>query len=71
MEVEDIERPLDPADAKDIADKWANRYDLDLHMYLDPADPLMSRLFREYRRNTASLKRPRASSSTIYRARTG
>ena len=51
----DMEAPLDPEDKESMAKAWTARYGVRLSMWLDPADPLVNRLYREFRRNTPSL----------------
>ena len=50
-----MEAPLDPEDKESMSKAWTARYGIRLTMWLDPADPLVNRLYREYRRNTPSL----------------
>jgi len=51
----DIEGPLDPLAKESMAKAWTARYHLSLGMWLDPADPLVNRLYREFRNNTPTL----------------
>ena len=51
----DIEAPLDLKEKESMVKAWTMRYHVSLSMYLDPADPLVSRLFRELRANTPTL----------------
>ena len=51
----DIEGPLDPAAKESMAKAWTMRYNLTLTMWLDPADPLVNRLYREFRNNGPTL----------------
>jgi len=51
----DIEAPLDLKEKESMVKAWTMRYHISLSMYLDPADPLVSRLFREFRANTPTL----------------
>lgn len=51
----DVEAPLEEDDKKSMLEAWAKRYDMPLSMYMDPADPLVNRLWREYRAVTPSL----------------
>lgn len=52
---QDWEGPLDTAAKESIASAWRIRYNIVLTMYLDPADPLVNRLYREFRQNSPSL----------------
>lgn len=47
----DLEAPLDEKDTKDMRSEWHRRYNLQLTLYLSPAEPLVNRLWRELRRN--------------------
>ena len=51
----DFEAPLDAAQKDQMAKSWTSRYGIVLTMHLCPADPLVNRLFREFRSNTPSL----------------
>ena len=51
----DMEGPLDPMEMESMAKSWTGRYGIVLSMWLDPADPLVNRLFREFRKNTPTL----------------
>ena len=53
--VNDMEGPLDTAAKESIAKAWKMRYGIQLTMWLDPADPLVNRLYREFRQNAPSL----------------
>ena len=50
----DFEAPLDAAQKDQMAKSWTSRYGIVLTMHLCPADPLVNRLFREFRSNTPS-----------------
>ena len=54
-QVVDMEAPLEPGEKDSMAQAWTARYSLTLCMWLDPADPLVNRLFREFRANTPTL----------------
>ena len=45
----DIEAPLTVKDVESMQAAWDSRYNIALTMFLAPADPLVSRLFREFR----------------------
>ena len=51
----DFEAPLDAGQKDQMAKAWTTRYGIVLTMHLCPADPLVNRLFREFRSNTPSL----------------
>ena len=51
----DWEGPLEAAAKESIVKAWKTRYNVVLTMYLDPGDPLVSRLYREFRQNSPSL----------------
>ena len=51
----DWEAPLEDADKKSTLEVWSRRYNMKLTMYLDPADPLVNRLYREFRVSTPRL----------------
>jgi hypothetical protein len=51
----DMEGPLEPEEKESMAKAWTQRYGTTLTMWLDPADPLVNRLWREFRRNTPTL----------------
>ena len=51
----DFEAPLDAGQKDQMAKSWMTRYGIVLTMHLCPADPLVNRLFREFRSNTPSL----------------
>ena len=51
----DVEAPLDPMARESMAQAWTARYHLHLTMWLDPADGLVNRLYREFRTNTVSI----------------
>ena len=53
--INDWECPLDAAAKESISKSWKARYGVVLTMYLDPADPLVNRLYREFRQNSPSL----------------
>ena len=53
--IADFEAPLDAAQKDQMAKAWTTRYGIVLTMHLCPADPLVNRLFREFRSNTPSL----------------
>ena len=53
--INDWEQPLDSAAKETISKAWKARYGIQLIMYLDPADPLVNRLYREFRQNSPSL----------------
>ena len=53
--VQDMEAPLDALEKEMLAKSWTARYGVRLDMFLDPADPLVNRLFREFRANTPTL----------------
>ena len=53
--IADFEAPLDAAQKDQMAKSWTSRYGIVLTMHLCPADPLVNRLFREFRSNTPSL----------------
>jgi hypothetical protein len=53
--MQDWEQPLDSAAKETISKAWKARYGIQLTMYLDPADPLVNRLYREFRQNSPSL----------------
>ena len=48
----DMEAPLTAKEKESIAAAWTSRYNMVLSMWLDPADSLVSRLYREFRQNT-------------------
>ena len=48
----DMEAPLTAKGKESIAAAWTSRYNMVLSMWLDPADSLVSRLYREFRQNT-------------------
>ena len=45
----DIESPLTVKDAETMQTAWDSQYNITLTMFLAPADPLVSRLYREFR----------------------
>ena len=51
----DIEAPLTVKDVESMQAAWDSRYNIALTMFLAPADPLVSRLFREFRTVTPTL----------------
>ena len=51
----DMEAPLDPGAKETMMESWNERYGVQLTMHLDPADTLVSRLYREFRQNTPTL----------------
>ena len=51
----DIEAPLKPQDKADMMKAWDARYGIRLTMWLDPADNLVNRLWREFRNNTPTM----------------
>lgn len=51
----DIEAPLNALQKETMVKAWETRYGVVLTMYLAPADPIVNRLFREFRNNTPSL----------------
>ena len=51
----DIESPLAVKDSETIQAAWDNRYNIALTMFLAPADPLVSRLYWEFRSVTPTL----------------
>lgn len=51
----DIESPLAVKDSESIQAAWDSRYNITLTMFLAPADPLVSRLYREFRSVTPTL----------------
>ena len=51
----DIESPLAVKDSETIQAAWDSRYNIALTMFLAPADPLVSRLYREFRSVTPTL----------------
>ena len=51
----DMEAPLDPRAKETMMESWNERYGVQLTMHLDPADTLVSRLYREFRQNTPTL----------------
>ena len=51
----DIEAPLNALQKETMAKAWDTRYGVVLTMYLAPSDPIVNRLFREFRNNTPSL----------------
>ena len=51
----DMEGPLPSGAKEDMATAWTQRYGVTLTMHLDPADPLVNRLYREFRQNAPSL----------------
>ena len=51
----DMEAPLDPGAKESMVEAWSDRYGIQLTMHLDPADTLVSRLYREFRQNTPTL----------------
>jgi hypothetical protein len=51
----DVEAPLDPMVRESMAKAWTTRYHLHLTMWLDPADSLVNRLYREFRTNSVNL----------------
>jgi hypothetical protein len=52
---QDMEAPLDALTKEQLATSWTARYGVQLDMWLDPADPLVNRLFREFRANSPTL----------------
>ena len=53
--MQEWEQPLDSAAKETISKAWKARYWIQLTMYLDPADHLVNRLYREFRQNSPSL----------------
>jgi hypothetical protein len=51
----DMEAPLDPLEYESMAKAWTGRYGVVLTMWLDPADNIVNRLFREFRKNSPSV----------------
>ena len=51
----DFEAPLGAAQKDQMAKSWTSRYGVVLTTHFCPADPLVNRLFREFRSNTPSL----------------
>ena len=51
----DMEAPLDPMEKASMAEAWTKRYGVALTMWMDPADPIVNRLWREFRQNCPSL----------------
>ena len=51
----DMEAPLQEQEKVSMAEQWTRRYNLHLTMYMDPADSLVNRLYREFRINTPTL----------------
>ena len=52
---DNMEAPLDEQDKRSMLEAWRTKYSVTLTMYLDPCDPLVNRLWREFRQNTPSL----------------
>ena len=50
-----LEDPLPQLTANTLADLWEKRYHLELDPHMRPADALVARIYREMKRNTASL----------------
>jgi len=70
----DVEAPLEEDDKKSMLEVWTKRYDMPLSMYMDPADPLVNRLWREYRAVTPASSQSKGSgrpSSTRRRSTRG
>ena len=53
--VVDWEAPLESEEKASMLDAWKTRYGITLTMYQEPSDPLVNRLFREFRANTPTL----------------
>ena len=51
----DLDDPLDTYIADDLQTRWDARYPLLLHMMLCPSDSLVGRVYREIKRNTATV----------------
>jgi len=51
----DMEAALEPEEKESMLKAWTSRYNITLSMWLDPADPLVNRLWREFRMNTPKL----------------
>ena len=51
----DIEAPLPDPTLRELNEAWTRTYNMSLSIRLDPTDPLISRLYREYRRVTPSV----------------
>ena len=51
----DFEAPLDAVQKDQMAKSWTTRYGIVLTMHFCPADPLVNRLFKEFRSSTPSL----------------
>ena len=51
----DMEAPLQEQEKVSMTEQWTRRYNLHLTMYMDPADSLVNRLYREFRINTPTL----------------
>ena len=51
----DFDQPLQDAAALEIQDAWDKRYHLTLEIRVSPADSLVARLYREFRRSAATV----------------
>ena len=51
----DMEAALEPEEKESMLKAWTSRYNVTLSMWLDPADKLVNRLWRELRMNTPNL----------------
>ena len=54
----DMEPPLKEEEKLSIMEDWDKRYNMVLSMWMDPADPLVNRMFREFRLNVPTLDVP-------------
>lgn len=51
----DFDQPLQDAAALEVQDAWDKRYHLTLEIRVSPSDGLVARLYREFRRNAATV----------------